>query len=378
MTTVHDSISPDVAAHNQLERDDWAPSTSPSTDLLTTIPEFQELYDDPTVEEIWINEPGRIFVARAGKSELTSLILNSTQVRIIAEQLLAVSGRRIDVSHPFADATLADGSRLHIAIPDITRRHWSINIRKFTVRSHTLQQLVEIGSLSSQAASFLQGAVNAGLNLVISGATQSGKTTLMNALLNSAPAHERIITCEEVFELQLTSPDWVAMQTRQPSLEGTGEVTLRQLIKEALRMRPSRLVIGEVRQEECLDLLIAMNSGLPSMCSIHANNIQATLAKMCLLPMLAGNNVSADFVVPTVASVVDLVVHTKLDAQGLRHVTAISRVTGQFVGQTVESHTIFDRTRGELLPTGNLSELEGLSGLPREKFIQILRGELWV
>ena len=329
---------------------------------ITSIPEFQELLDDPSVEEIWVNEPGRIFVARAGKSQLTSVIMTSSQVRLVVECLLASSGRRIDVSHPFVDATLADGSRLHVAIPDITRRHWSVNIRKFAVQTHSLSHLVHLGSLTVPAADFLQGCVDTGLNIVVAGATQSGKTTLMNALLNAAPAQERIVTCEEVFELQLTSPDWVAMQTRQPSLEGTGEVSLRHLIKEALRMRPSRLVIGEVRQAECLDLLIAMNSGLPSMCSIHANSVKTTLTKLSLLPMLAGSNVSAEFVVPTVASVIDIVVHTKLDSQGIRRVQAISHVTGRVEGNLIESVSIFERRDGQLQATGlSVQQVEATS-----------------
>jgi pilus assembly protein CpaF len=174
----------------------------------------------------------------------------------------------------------------------------------------------------------------------------------MNALLNIAPAYERIITCEEVFELKLSSPDWIALQARQASLDGAGEITLRRLIKEALRMRPSRLVVGEVRQEECLDLLIAMNSGMPSMCSLHANSARAALAKMCLLPMLAGNNVSAEFVVPTVATVVDIVVHIALEPDGHRQVQSIASVTGRCEGNMIEMGEVFALSDGRLLPTG--------------------------
>ena len=313
---------------------------------------LQPLLDDPSVEEIWINEPGRIFIARNGKSELTSVILSDSEVRGLVERMLATSGRRVDLSNPFVDATLPDGSRLHVAIPDITRKHWSVNIRKFIMGSKSLEGLVSVGTLTDQSAAFLQACVVAGLNVIVAGATQAGKTTLMNALLNSAPSSERVVTCEEVFELQLTSPDWVALQTRQASLEGTGEIPLRRLIKEALRMRPSRLVVGEVRQEEALDLLVAMNAGMPSMCSLHANGAREAISKLCLLPMLAGSNVSAEFVIPTVASVVDIVVHTALRPDGTRRVQQITSVTGRVEGNSVETGDVFSFQDERLEPQG--------------------------
>ena len=321
---------------------------------LSGLGQIQPLLDDPTIEEIWINEPGRIFVARNGKSELTNLILTDQQVRTLVERMLATTGRRIDLANPFADATLADGSRLHVVIPDITRNHWSVNIRKFVMGSKSLESLVLAGTITPAAASFLKATVISGLNVIVAGATQAGKTTLMNALLNSAHSLDRVVTCEEVFELQLTSPDWVALQTRQESLEGTGEVTLRKLIKEALRMRPNRLVIGEVRQEECLDLLVAMNAGMPAMCSLHASSAKQAISKMCLLPMLSGSNVSAEFVVPTVASVVDVVVHTAMHKDGKRRVQNIVSVTGQIEGNNIETIDIFRRIDDQLIPTGLL------------------------
>ncbi len=155
------------------------------------------------------------------------------------------------------------------------------------------------------------------------------------------PARERVVTCEEVFELRIPLPDVVALQTRQPSLEGTGEVRLRRLVKEALRMRPSRIIVGEVRQEECLDLLIALNSGVPGMCSIHANSAREAVTKMCTLPLLAGENVGHAFVVPTVASSIDLVVHTAADADGRRRVREIAAVPGRVEEGVVEVEDIF-------------------------------------
>ncbi|GAB2469256.1 hypothetical protein GCM10027265_17930 [Jatrophihabitans fulvus] len=171
---------------------------------------------------------------------------------------------------------------------------------------------------------------------------------MLNALCAAIPARERVVTVEEVFELSVRRPDVVAMQTRQANLEGTGEIPLRRLVKEALRMRPSRLIVGEVRQEECLDLLIALNSGLPGMCTLHANSAREALVKMCTLPLLAGENVSAAFVVPTVAASVDLVVHLGLEASGQRRVREIVGVTGRVERDVIETTEIFTSRHGRL------------------------------
>jgi pilus assembly protein CpaF len=187
---------------------------------------------------------------------------------------------------------------------------------------------------------------------VVSGATQSGKTTMLNALLSSARPTERIITVEETFELDFAAPDRVAMQCRQPSLEGTGEITLRRLIKESLRMRPDRLVVGEVREAESLDLLIALNSGLPGMSSIHANSARDALSKLSTLPLLAGRNIDSSFVVPTVAGCIDLVVHCELQRSGARRVVEIVAPSGNVSGSVIEASTIFARSGNDLRATG--------------------------
>ncbi|HVE98565.1 MAG TPA: ATPase, T2SS/T4P/T4SS family [Mycobacteriales bacterium] len=309
---------------------------------------LQRYLDDASIEEIWINEPGRVFVARRGRSELTNTILTAGEVQDLCERMLKSSGRRVDLSTPFVDAMLPDGSRLHIVIPDITRQHWSVNIRKFVLTAHSLDELVGLGTLTAQAAAFLEATAAAGLNVIVAGGTQAGKTTLLNCLAAAIPARERVITCEEVFELRIPLPDVVAMQTRQPNLEGTGEVRLRRLVKEALRMRPDRIIVGEVRQEECLDLLIALNSGLPGMCSIHANSAREAVVKMCTLPLLAGENVSHAFVVPTVAASIDVVVHTQTDARGHRRVREIVAVPGRVEGDVVETAQLF-ATRDDVL-----------------------------
>jgi pilus assembly protein CpaF len=311
---------------------DHGSATRSIVDAVAGFGPLQRYLDDESIEEIWINEPGRVFVARHGRSELTNTILSSSQVGDLVEKMLKSSGRRVDLSTPFVDAMMPDGSRLHVVIPDITRRHWAINIRKFVVKAHSLDELVDLGSLTAQAARFLEAAVASGLNIIVAGGTQAGKTTLLNCLAAAIPARERVVTCEEVFELRVPLPDVVAMQTRQPNLEGTGEVRLRRLVKEALRMRPSRIIVGEVRQEECLDLLIALNSGLPGMCTIHANSAREAVTKLCTLPLLAGENVGHAFIVPTVASSVDLVVHARIDGHGRRGVAEIVAIPGRVEG----------------------------------------------
>ena len=309
---------------------------------------LQKYLDDPTIEELWINDPGRVFVARRGRTELTTTILSAGAVHDLVERMLKSSGRRVDLSTPFVDAMLPDGSRLHVVIPDITRTAWAINIRKFVLTAHTLDELVTLGTLTKPAARFLEAAVIAGLNVIVAGGTQAGKTTLLNCLAGAIPARERVITCEEVFELRVSLPDVVSMQTRQPNLEGTGEVRLRRLVKEALRMRPERLIVGEVRQEECLDMLIALNSGLPGMCTIHANSAREAVTKLCTLPLLAGENVSHNFVVPTVAASVDLVIHTMRDATGSRRVREIVVLPGRVEGDIVEIADVFTTRDGRL------------------------------
>ena len=310
---------------------------------------LQPYLDDPAVEEIWINEPSRVFVARHGRSELTTTILTEEDVRDLVERMLKSSGRRIDFSSPFVDAMLPDGSRLHVAIPDITRTHWAVNIRKFVVRASHLDDLVGLGTLTPPAAAFLEACVVSGLNILVAGGTQAGKTTLLNCLAAAVPARERVVTCEEVFELKIPLPDVVAMQTRQPSLEGTGEITLRHLVKEALRMRPQRIIVGEVRQQECLDLLIALNSGLPGMCTIHANSAREAVTKMCTLPLLAGENIGSRFVVPTVAGCVDVVVHTGTDHDGARRVREVVTVPGRVEGDVVELEPVFVQRNDRLV-----------------------------
>ena len=319
---------------------------------LTGFGPLQRFFDDPEIEEIWINRPDAVFIARNGTAEKTEVVLGAGEVRDLVERMLQSSGRRVDLSSPFVDASLPDGSRLHVVIPDITRRDWAVNVRKFSQGIRDLTALVALGSLTERAAEFLRMSVLARQNILVCGATHSGKTTLLGALLACARAEDRIVTVEETFELSVGARDVVAMQCRQPSLEGTGEVTLRRLIKEALRMRPDRLVVGEVREAESLDLLIALNSGMPGMSSIHANSARDALVKLCTLPLLAGRNIDSGFVVPAVASSIDIVVHCELDRFGQRRVVEILAPSGRVEAGVIEASTVFSSPSGELVSTG--------------------------
>ncbi|MGB9373341.1 MAG: ATPase, T2SS/T4P/T4SS family [Jiangellales bacterium] len=319
------------------------------TDAVAGFGPLQRYLDDPAVEEIWINEPSRVFVARDGRTELTATILTEAEVRDLVERMLRSSGRRLDLSSPFVDAMLPDGSRLHVAIPDVTREHWAVNVRKHVVRAVDLDDLVELGTLTVPGAGFLRASVAAGLNILVSGGTQAGKTTLLNCLLAAVPARERVITVEEVFELKAPLPDIVALQTRQVGLEGTGQITLRHLVTEALRMRPNRIVVGEVRREEALDLLIALNSGVPGMGTVHANSAREAITKICTLPLLAGENIGSGFVVPTVAGSIDLVVHVVTDQHGRRQVREIVAVPGRVEGHVVALEPVFVHRHGRLV-----------------------------
>ena len=300
-----------------------------------------DLIADPTIEEIWINSPQRIFIARAGKSQLTNLVLTSDEVKQLVDRAIIWSGRRLDLSQPFVDARLPDGSRLHVAIPEITAEHWAVNIRKHLMRQKSIMELASMGVMTVDIATELSQAVKNGLNILVSGGTQAGKTTLLNALVSETPLSQRVITIEEVFELQPRVPDLIQMQTRGPNLQGDGEISLRMLIKEALRMRPSRIIVGEVRQAEALDLLLALNSGLPGMGTLHANSARDAITKLQTLPLLAGENISHKFIAPTIASAIDLVVQISLSIDGTRRVVEVARVTGRYENDRVEVESIW-------------------------------------
>jgi pilus assembly protein CpaF len=311
-----------------------------STQTMTFGP-LQELIDDSEVEEIWINSPSQVFVARSGQSELTNLILTKEVVQDLIERLLIWGGRRLDVSTPFVDARLPDGSRLHVAIPEVTASEWAINIRKHLGKGSNFEELVTLGSISEDMAEFMKNAIDLGFNILVSGGTQAGKTTFLNALLGQLSPMERVITIEEVFELKPNLPDWIALQTRTANIEGEGEISLRRLIKESLRMRPSRIIVGEVREAEALDLLVALNAGLPGMATLHANSVRGAINKLQLLPLLAGENIAQKFITPTIAISIDLVIQCSIDTKGKRRVSEVSAVTGRCEDSIIELESIF-------------------------------------
>ena len=303
--------------------------------------QLQEFIDDPEIEEIWINSPNRIFIAKQGESYLTNLVLTESDIREILERLLIWGGRRLDVSNPFVDARLPDGSRLHAAIPEVTATHWSVNIRKHLMRSSSIDDLVTLNVMSLEIAKILKYAVEVGSNILVSGGTQAGKTTLLNALAGSIPSTQRVITIEEVFELKPKLPDCVALQTRNANLEGNGEISLRKLIKEALRMRPARIIVGEVREAEALDLLLSLNSGLPGMATIHANSARGAIQKLQLLPLLAGENITQVFINPTIAQSLDLIIQCNLGKDGKRRITEIAALSGRIEENHIEIESLY-------------------------------------
>lgn len=309
--------------------------------------QLQELLDDETVEEIWINAPNRIFSARQGRSELVPLIMSSQEIRDAVERMLAWSGRRVDLSQPFVDARLPNGARLHVVIPDITAEYWTVNIRKRALHAFSLAHLIEADSVSYHVAEILRQILTTNANILVSGATQAGKTTVLNCLLGELPSSVRLITIEEVFELVPRVADHVALQTRQPNLEGDGEVSLRMLVRESLRMRPTHIVIGEVRGAEALDLLLALNSGVPGMASIHANSPGDALRKLSTLPLLAGPNIVRGFAVEAVRANIEVIIHCQIDSLGKRKVAELCLVEKNSLSDSLNVQSLISWSDGE-------------------------------
>lgn len=322
-------------------------------DVLAAVTGFgalQPLLDDPEIEEIWLNGPESIHVARGGVSERIDLRLTESMLRDLVERMLQSTGRRVDISQPFVDASLPDGSRLHVAIADVVRGSWSVNIRKFLPRYRSLDALVAHGALTGEVASMLRRAMRDGKSIIVSGATHAGKTTVLGALLDSCAQSQRIITVEETFEIAVEGPDVVSLQGRQASLEGSGEITVRRLVKEALRMRPDRIVVGEVRDAEALDLVLALNTGVPGAATVHANSAEEALEKLALLPLLAGRNIDRSFIVPLLAGGVDLVVHCVRDDQGVRRVHEVISPTGEVDQGRIVTRTLYEHSADAVAP----------------------------
>ncbi len=292
---------------------------------------LQPYLDNPQIEEIWINRPHEIHFWGLSGHQRDLIELSEAEIRNLVHRMLRSSSRRIDRSWPFVDAALPDGSRLHVVIPDVTRTYWSINIRKFRREKVTLDELVKLGTITVDQLDKLRSAIRDQKSILISGATQAGKTTLMTALLSELRTDERLVSAEDTFELALEHSDWVAMQTRSGNSEGLVEISLRELVRQALRMRPSRIAIGEVRGPESLDMLIALNSGIPGICTIHANSARAALRKLMTLPLLAGENITEAFLRPTIAAAFQMAIHCTRQADGSRQVTEILEVSDELL-----------------------------------------------
>ena len=289
---------------------------------------LQPFLDNPEIEEIWINRPNQLHYY-SDQHHVVELELSAGQIRNLTLRMLAFSGRRVDRLTPYVDANLPDGSRLHVVIPELTRESWAINIRKFRAGRITLTQLEGFGTISTAQRELLEQAMANQQSILIAGATQAGKTTLMTALLAELQEGERLISCEDTFELAIQHDDWVALQVRPASAEGAREIGLRELVKQSLRMRPSRLVIGEVRGAEALDMLVALNSGIPGLCTLHADSARAALQKLLTLPLLAGENITDRFLRPTVLGAFDLVVFCKRLPSGQRIISEILEVSDE-------------------------------------------------
>ena len=303
-------------------------------DLLRLGP-LQPFMDDPTIEEIICNGPTRIFVIAGGRKRLVQDLYfdDDRELLQLVKRILGPLGRRLDESSPLVDARLPDGSRLNAAIPPATTDWCSVTIRKFLLRARSLDDLVELGTLPRDAATFLEAAVRAGVNILVSGATGSGKTTLLNALGAAiASLDERVITIEEVAELQLARqlPDCVALQARAGNVEGAGEVTIRDLVRNALRMRPTRIIVGEVRGGEALDMLLALNTGHDgSLGTIHGNSPRDALGRLATLARMTEEQLPREALTEMVARSIDLVVQLRADPRtGQRRLVTIFEVTG--------------------------------------------------
>jgi pilus assembly protein CpaF len=297
---------------------------------------------DPTVTDILINGPKTVFVERQGRLEPTTVVFNDDRhLRQIVQRIVARVGRRVDETSPMVDARLPDGSRINAVVAPLALDGTLVSIRRFGARPLLMADLLAKMALTQEMAQFLSACIKGRLNIVISGGTGSGKTTLLNALSASIPPTERIATIEDAAELRLQQPHIARMETRPPGIEGCGAVTTRDLVRNALRMRPDRIIIGECRGPEALDMLQAMNTGHEgSMTTIHANDTRDALSRLEMLACMAGLDLPVWIIRRQIASAVHVVVQASRLQGGGRKVTRISEVTGM-EGEVVSMHDLF-------------------------------------
>jgi len=303
---------------------------------------LEPLVQDPTINDILVNRADQIYVERAGKLQLTDVkFRDESHLRKIIEKIVSAVGRRIDESSPMVDARLKDGSRVNAIIPPLALDGSSLSIRKFSKDKLQIQDLVEKRSLTPEIAELLRGIVEARLNVLISGGTGCGKTTILNILSGFIPEDERIVTIEDSAELQLRQDHVVRLETRPPNVEGRGEVTQRELVKNCLRMRPDRIVMGEVRSGECLDMLQAMNTGHDgSLTTIHANTPRDCLTRVETLVAMAGLNLATKALRHYISSAIDVILQMTRLSDGSRKITSLSEIVGM-EGETITIQEIF-------------------------------------
>jgi pilus assembly protein CpaF len=323
---------------------------------------LQPLLVDESITEIMVNGPKNIYVERKGKIHRVPVTFESNDhVMRIIDRIVAPLGRRIDEASPYVDARLQDGSRVNAVIPPISLVGPTLTIRKFSKNPITIEQLIQFGSITPEAIEFMKACVVARLNIVISGGTGSGKTTLLNVLSGFIPADERILTIENAAELQLRQEHVVTLESRPANIEGRGEITIRQLVINALRMRPDRIIVGEIRDEAALDMLQAMNTGHDgSMTTLHSNSPRDTLARLETMTLMAGMELPVRAIREQVTSAIDVVCHQERLRDGSRKVVYITEVSGM-EGDVITTTDIFvfeqtgienGKIVGRLRPTG--------------------------
>ena len=323
---------------------------------------LQTLLEDESITEVMVNGAKNIYVERKGKIHRVPVTFESNDhVMRIIDRIVAPLGRRIDESSPYVDARLADGSRVNAVIPPISLGGPTLTIRKFAKVPISIEQLVQYGTLTAESLQFLKACVEAKLNIVISGGTGSGKTTLLNILSGFIPADERILTIENAAELQLRQEHVVTLESRPPNIEGRGEITIRHLVINALRMRPDRIVVGEIRDDAALDMLQAMNTGHDgSMTTLHSNSPRDTLSRLETMTLMAGMELPVRAIREQISSAIDLVVHQERMRDGSRKVTYITEVSGM-EGDVITTTDLFvfeqsglenGKILGRMRPTG--------------------------
>ncbi|HZJ77284.1 MAG TPA: CpaF family protein [Clostridia bacterium] len=336
---------------------------------------IEELLDDPNFSEVMVNGPNQVYVENSGKLELTGLKFRDEQhLMNVIDRIVSQVGRHIDESSPMVDARLLDGSRVNAIIPPISLVGPVLTIRKFGKKPMTAQKLVGFGSLTPKMLSFLDACVRGKLNIVVSGGTGSGKTTLLNVLSSYIPSDERIVTIEDAAEVQLKQEHVITLEARPANLEGKGAITIRQLVKNALRMRPDRIIVGEVRSEETLDMLQAMNTGHDgSLTTTHANSPRDTISRFETMVMMSGMELPSKAIREQVASAIDLIVQQSRLRDGSRKITSISEIVGM-EGDVISMQDIFVyETEGKLDSTGKFKGKFRATGV-RPNCLEKIRG----